>query len=158
MAKTILIPVDFRVESLNTLKKALEEHQHKDVLDVILIYSEFLSDSITELLFYSPGKRIKTLLKPGFEQALSIIKNGHSDKIKFIRFELFHSTSPDVLNNFLKAQNICEIYCPKTYRLKLSGSAFDLVPLLKKSKLPFFEIHWPTNNNSSEDHLATLFT
>jgi len=60
MPKTILIPIDFRVASLNTLKYALERSSgspHR----VILIYAEYLEDSITELLFYRPESKPRSL-------------------------------------------------------------------------------------------------
>lgn len=159
MAKTILIPTDFRVESLNTLKKALVEHQHSEALNVIMIYSEFLSDSIVDLLFYSPHKTLNSLISTEFKKALSIIENRFQNKINCISIELFHSNSTGGLNNFLEAKQVQEIYYPKSYTLRLAKRGFDPIPLLKKSKLPVFAIHWEENNNlSSEDHLSTLFT
>lgn len=158
MAKTILIPTDFRVESLNTLKKTLSEHQHNDVLNIILIYSEYLSGSIVDMLFYSPYKSMSALIGPEFKQALSIIENRYHDKINSIKIEPFHSNNKSGLKNFIEANDVQEIYYPKSYNLKLSKSGFNPIPLLKKSKLPLFEIHWENDNNpSSEDNLATLF-
>lgn len=158
MAKTILIPIDFRVESLNTLKKALADYPHGEALDVILFYSEFLSDSISDLIFYSPNKRISAMSTPEFKKALSIIENRYHDKIRLIKIELFHSYSTGGVSRFIEAKKIEEIYCPKSYALKLTKSGFNPIPLLRKSKLPLFEIHWENNNLSTEDHLATLFT
>ncbi|MBP7642450.1 MAG: hypothetical protein KA767_03880, partial [Saprospiraceae bacterium] len=68
MQKRILIPTDFNVESLNTMKRALERVDDGDV-EVILFYSEYLSDSITEMLFYNPEKRLNELITPVFEEA-----------------------------------------------------------------------------------------
>lgn len=159
MAKTILVPTDFRIESLNTLKKALGEYQHDQSINVVLLYAEFLSDSIVDLLFYAPHKRINTLVSPEFRQALSMIENRYNDKIDHVRIELFHASNTNASNNFLEGKQIEEIYYPKSYRLKLSKHGFDPIPFLKKSKLPQFEIEWENGNNlSSEDNLATLFT
>lgn len=56
--KNILIPIDFTIESLNTLKFALEENKNEQ-LTVVLMYATHLSDSITELLFIHNTKSFK---------------------------------------------------------------------------------------------------
>jgi hypothetical protein len=66
MPKRILIPIDFSVESLNTLKRALDGLGDTHV-EVILMYAEYLSDSITELLFYSPDDKRKELVTPIYQ-------------------------------------------------------------------------------------------
>ena len=68
MVKNILVPIDFQVASLNTMKLALEDREDCEVR-VILMYSEFLTDSISDLLFYSPHKIIDAKLTPEFKEA-----------------------------------------------------------------------------------------
>ncbi|HQA59356.1 MAG TPA: hypothetical protein PK033_15990, partial [Acetivibrio sp.] len=72
--KNILIPIDFTIESLNTLKFALEENKNEQ-LTVVLMYATHLSDSITELLFYSQYKIIQKLINQPFKDAINIINN-----------------------------------------------------------------------------------
>ena len=73
MLKNILIPTDFKIESLNTLKYCLEERKHEKS-SVILMYSAYNSDSITELLFYNPAKIVEGLVSTNFKDAINIIK------------------------------------------------------------------------------------
>ena len=78
MGKKILIPIDFRIESLNTLKYALEERK-QEKSSVILMYSAYNSDSITDLLFYNPTKIVETLPSSEF----TAYSENKGDKIAF---------------------------------------------------------------------------
>lgn len=157
MVKTILIPVDFRVESLNTLKLALNQSNDNSI-EIVLMYAEFLSDSISDLLFYSQEKIINARINPEFSKAISILKNRFENKIRRFEIEVFHGRNQSSLERFIKAHKIDEIYIPKTYVLKLSGPAFDPLPLLKKYQLPVYQIDWNQKQESSEeDQLNALF-
>lgn len=156
MAKTILIPIDFKVQSLNTLKLALADSQADDVT-VILVYPETLSDSITELMFYSPGKRIRALTGAEFKKALDILVNRFERQVSDIRIELLHAPHRQFLLNFLKAHRISEIYVPKRYQLSPGANGFDPIPGLKKSGLPVYEMDWEPGSAGSVNELNALF-
>lgn len=158
MAKTILIPIDFNVESLNTLKIALNDLQGTRA-DVVLMYAEYTSDSITELLFYVPENRVKALLKPDFEEGLAVLKNRFEKVIETIRIEFFHGYGVNAFVNFMKGNKIDTIYIPKNYHLKLLSRGFNPIPIIKKSKLPYTEVEWASSTRTSkEDQLNHLFT
>jgi hypothetical protein len=158
MERTILIPIDFKIESLNTLKLALNsiENEHANV---VLMYAEYLTDSITELLFYSPKKTIKSLKSPEFEEAISIIKNRYETVIRSIEIELFHGYNVNAFKEFVEAKKIDTIYIPKNYSLRLPKNGFDPIPLIKKSKLSYQEMGWETSTYTSEQlQLNALFS
>ncbi len=157
MAKTILVPIDFKVESLNTLKFALAEQE--EPIHVILLYGNILSDSITELLFYSPHKYIAELMTKEFEEALAIIKNRFTKNILYIHIELFNAPSTGLLRNLVQHHKIDAIYVPKNYALKLGKSGFDPVPYLKKMLITQHEIEWSVQAFPDEsDQLQALFS
>jgi len=157
MVKTILVPIDFRVASLNTLKLALESSSEIHIA-AILIYAEHLNDSITDLLFYKPRRIINSLLSPEFKEALEILKNRYEGKLIDIEIKLFHGVNKNYLNNFLEANKVTHIYVPKDYKLKTSARSFDPLQILKKSDLPIFEMQWINSNNQSEqEQLSSLF-
>lgn len=158
MAKTILIPIDFKIESLNTLKLTLSSIKNQQV-NVVLMYAEDLTDSITGLLFYNPKKAIKSLLSSEFEEAISIIKNRYETMIDSISIELFHGYNANAFKNFVEAKKIDSIYLPKSYSLRLPTNGFNPIPLIKKSKLPYQEIGWETSTYTSEQvQLNALFS
>jgi hypothetical protein len=159
MAKTILIPIDFKVASLLTLRHALEKYENENIkVDVVLLYAQFLSDSITELLFYSPHKYIKPDENAEFTHALEILKNRYSSRLGHVSFELLHFNTKSYLERFLNVRNISCIYVPQKYSLHLNANGFDSVPLLKKAMVPLHELAFDMPNSpNSNQHLTALF-
>ncbi len=157
MDKKILIPIDFRIESLNTLKYALEERK-QEKSTIILMYSEHISDSITELLFYDSAKKIKALASSEFNDAIAIILNTYESSLHAIKIELFNGMNKNAFLNFYTAQRIDLIYLPKDYRLKPHKNGFDPIPLIKKSKVEYKEVAWASDHAyASKDELNQLF-
>lgn len=157
MTTKILIPTDFHVESLNTLKLAMNHLETYEV-EVVLMYSEDLGNSITELLFYNPKKVIESLRTKEFDEALSILKNRFESRIKSISYEIFHGYRVKLMEDFIESKNIDSIYLPKSYRLQTQKKGFDPIPLIKKSKLSYTELDWEAGINTSEEYqLSTLF-
>jgi hypothetical protein len=157
MVKKVLIPTDFKIESLNTLKYCLEERKHEKS-SVILMYSAYNSDSITELLFYNPAKIVEGLVSTNFKDAINIIKNTYESSIHSFKIELFHGLNRNAFLNFYEAHKIDLVYLPKEYRLKLYENGFDPIPLIKKSKVQYREVAWTSEHDLTEnDHLNQLF-
>jgi hypothetical protein len=157
MVKNILVPIDFRVASLNTLKLAMDYCKDQKV-NAVLIYAQHLDDSITELMFYSPRKIIRSLQSAEFNHALEIIKNRFEGILGDIKIELFHGNNKNFLNNFLSAQKIEEIFIPKTYELKITKRAFDPIPVIKTANIRVVELEWNvTYNKTEQEQLIALF-
>ncbi|MDX2069626.1 MAG: hypothetical protein SFV55_14455 [Haliscomenobacter sp.] len=142
MQKTLLIPTDFSVTSLNGLRLALEQMQEDQSVHVVLMYSEWLEDSITELLFYSPKKRIESLKSVVFEEALVIIQNRFENRIASIRIELFHGYNTNAFHSFAEANQIDQVFALQDYAFKPAKRGFDPIPLIKKSKFPIHFLAW----------------
>ena len=149
MEKTIVVPIDFKVESLNALRLALNTIQEGKV-NVVLMYAETPSDSITEFLFYSPEAVIDSLKTREFEEAISILKNRYESLLGSVKIELFHGYTSKALANFLEAQKVSKIYFSKNYTLKPHKKGFDPIPLLKKAKIPYQEVGVDTDGFWSE--------
>jgi hypothetical protein len=157
MAKKLLVVTDFSIESLNILRLALNNTLEKQV-DVVLMYAETPTDSISELLFQSNQKRINELMTPDFSEALAILKNRFESTIRSLRFEIFSGYSVNALRNFIEGNRIDTIYLPKNYSLQPAKNGFDPIPLIKKSKLPYQELIWDPNILKSVDEtLDRLF-
>ena len=157
MGKKILIPIDFRIESLNTLKYALEERK-QEKSSVILMYSTFTSDSIAELLFYNPAKIIQALVSSHFNDGINIIKNTYESSLHSLTIELFHGLNRNAFLNFYEAHGIDLVYLPKDYYLKPHKNGFDPIPLIKKSKVQYREVAWTRGHDTiDKDELNQLF-
>jgi len=157
MQKTILIPTDFTVESLMLVKQALAQNQNYN-LSIILLYSCFLTDSISDLLSYSPEKIIRENISKNFNEALSIISNKFSEQISDIYIEVFHGFSVSYLENFIKKHKIDHTYIPKSYKLKETDNSYDIVPFILKSKIEYTELQWGEDTyRFQKDNLTNLF-
>jgi hypothetical protein len=157
MLKKILIPIDFKIESLNTLKYCLEERK-LEKSSVILMYSAYSGDSITEILFYNPGKIVEALVSANFNDAINIIKNTYESSFDSFKIELFHGLNTKAFLNFYDAHGIDIVYLPKDYCLKPYKNGFDPIPLIKKSKVEFKEVVWTRENDlADKDDLNKLF-
>lgn len=143
MEKTILIPIDFNVECLNTLKLALRKNEERKC-NVVLMCPYVSSSSITELMFNPPHKIIRSLRTREFDDALSIIKNRFERSIKRLRLDLFSGHNLSAFRLFIEGNKIEEIYIPKNYALK-PKNGFDPLPLIRKSGLPVYEMDWDSN-------------
>lgn len=154
MYKTILIPIDFQVASLNTLVKAMHEIQNEKV-NVVLIYSEFLSDSIIDLLYYSPAKIIDLNKHPEFKEALEVVKNSFEARIAQIIIKHYHGKNNSAMRNFIEANKINEAYVPKRYKLKTKGLTFDPTDQLKRCGIQVIGIDWEVKEFSSASEQIT---
>jgi hypothetical protein len=157
MVQKILIPIDFRIESLNTLKYGLEERK-QEKSSILLMYSAYSTDSITELLFYNPDKIIEALVSPNFNDAINIIKNTYESSLHSFTIELFHGLNRNAFLNFYEAHEIDLVYLPKDYCLKPHKNGFDPIPLIKKSKVQYSEVAWTSDHDTMDkDQLNQLF-
>jgi hypothetical protein len=154
---TILIPTDFRVASLNTLRWALEQLDAPEV-DVVLLHCETLDQSITELLFYSPRRLINDRRTTDFDDALSILLNHFAHKVGQVHLELFHGRSQSAFDALLQTLRIDAIYVAKLYSLYLTGRAFSSVPYIHRAAVPVIELGWiPPEVPAHTDSLEHLF-
>lgn len=157
MSNTILIPTDLSIASLNTLKIALER-DYETPPNVVLMYSEYLSDSISDLLFYSHSKLLKARISDSFKEALEIINNKFKHKIDSINIKCYHGLNNQALNNFLIANQVSQIFIPQNYRLKTLGKSFNPIDMLKASSVPIAIVNWDVKNSQSDqEQLISLF-
>lgn len=157
MTKTILVPIDFSVASLNTLKIALEPYTEEPI-EVILMYSEYLDDSITELLFHTSHKTVSNLITPDFKDALEIIINRFDGKIKCLHIEIFHGHNQNALRTFLEANRVDKIYIPRNYQLKTPKKAFSPIPLIRESNYHIIEVNIETDFELTiQEQILSLF-
>lgn len=157
MPDTVLVPTDFQVESLNTVKLILE--QTPTLTNIVLVYPMYLSSTITDLLFYSPGKLIRQSVSQEFSSALEILKNRFESNLGTIRTELFHGSSNNAFTNFIQGQGVTHLAIPKTYVLKTGKDSFDLLPYIKRCGIPCTVLDWPPfqHHLSPKQQLQTLF-
>jgi hypothetical protein len=158
MSKTILIPTDFSIESLNLLKEAART-AGDEASRMVLVYGVYLPDSIIDLLFFSKQRLIQELSNKDFEDACRIIQNKYHSQIRAVQVELFTGTTQAAFQGFVEGLGVDHVFVPKNYALKINTSrSFNTMPYIRRSGLAITEVSWASLNHVPEkDLLAELF-
>ncbi len=143
MKKNVLIPTDFTIESLNVVKSVLNNRPDGCRYNIVLLHGIRMSDSITDLLFFSKAKVLESLNSRSFEEACDVIKNKYASAVASIRTDIYTGNTRAAFNDYLIANRIDEVYIPGRYDLQLnSKKSIDILPYIKGCKRPVYEIEW----------------
>lgn len=128
-------------------------------LDVMFLYSALMPDSITELLFYSPQKMLDEAMSQEFRDGCAMIQNKYPEKIRNIRFEVFHGRSTDAFRTLAELHKVEEVLIPRSYTFRLDENSLNPIPLILKSGVAVRAIELEQTEYISEsDLLAGLLT
>lgn len=160
MAKTILIPTDLQIGSLNALRSALASGS--DEVQVILMHAVHLPDGITDLLFHSPKRDLHQRLSPSFKEALAILRNHHEQRIASIDVLPFHGITQRAFDQFLKINGVVEVHTSSTYVLQGRSRGMDPMPFITGSAVHHVVHGMITTDGTQQpapavDHLQLLF-
>ncbi len=146
MYKTILLPTDFSIESLNVLKSVIQDQPDNEELNIILLHGMHLTDSITELMFFSKPKALAPLISSDFREACDVIRNKYYSKVRSIREELFTGYNQRAFDIMMGSLRVDEIYLPDGFRFTAPGKrSFDTIPFLRKCKVPVKTVTWKSS-------------
>lgn len=136
MEKTVLIPTDFSIASLNIVKNYLNEQPAHMRLNIILLHGLHQTDSITGLLFYSKTRLLQDLVSKEFNEGCDVLKNKYASKIRSMRKDVFSGFTQAAFNQYVEANRVDEACVPILYNPKFkNNSSFDLMPYVKASNL-----------------------
>lgn len=155
--QTVLIPTDFTTTPLLLLKHAVASA--KDKMEVIFLYSTFTSDSITDLLFYSPQKILQEAVSSDFREGCAIMLNKYPDKIISIRYEVFHGSTARAFQTLAEMNTVNKVVIATGQRFRLRGNEFNPLPCILASNIPVEEVLMHTTPRIAEqDLIAQLLT
>lgn len=156
MKRTILIPTDFSVESLNLVKHTIAK-AGDEKLHFVLTYCMFLSDCPIDLLYFSKTELIKSLKNAEFKKACKALRNNHSSDKVLIRIELFTGLNQASFNAFIDGNEIDEAVIPKHYNPRLNRpKSFNPLPFIRKSRLKITEVSLGGKLHDKEKQDLTL--
>lgn len=135
MKKTILIPTDFTVQSLNVLKAVLNQNNTKQEYDVILLHGFNSTDSIRDLLFFSKPQQIASLMNTEFEEAYEVIRNKFDSQINSLKIDLFSGYNSSAFNTYMEANGVSEIFTSDRKPKFAHKNSFDLARFINKSRI-----------------------
>ena len=150
MKKTILIPTDFTVNSLNVLKTILIQNEAKQTFNVILLHGMSLSDSIRDLLFFSKSKQIDSLTNPEFEEAYEVIRNKFDSQISSLRIDLFTGYNLSAFNNYLEGNKVEQIFISDKKPVLTNKNSFDLSRFIEKCQVEVTKVDFAANSTVPE--------
>lgn len=157
MARTILIPTDLSVASLNTLKFALDRSTAVP-LNVVLLFPYIAPTGITELLFHSPAKALRALRTSEFDEALEVLRNRYEHKVVGLRVEMIQGRTVGAFEDLARQYGVDEVHLPEPHVRLRHPQAFDLLPSILGSALPKHVHNWePAPVHVKEDRLQILF-
>ncbi|WP_341904356.1 hypothetical protein [Fluviicola taffensis] len=150
MGTTILIPTDFNVSSLEPLK-ALIQFQNEDSINVLLVHGIYLSNSITDLLFFDQSDLKIELAGKKFLSKLYDLEKELGSKVGSIQITFFSGLTQSSFEQFAETNKVDRIIIP--YELTFDWShkkSMDILPFLHKSKVRKQLIAWDNNQYSSK--------
>lgn len=143
MSKTILIATDYSLESLNILKRVLQEKnalQDNTQYNILFVSGYEMGDFIRDLLFTNKNTIFNKIRPQEFCDAYEIIRNKYSHLVEKIVCDVFTGSFQRTFNNYVKAANIQEAYYSPYIRSKGKGK-FSIIPYIRKCKeLQYTEI------------------
>jgi hypothetical protein len=114
--KTVLIPTDFNLESLNILEALIQQKTEK--MNIIFLHAFKLSDSITDMLMLSRRSRDYENVSDEFYNALNQFKSKYQGQVNCIGIEYFYGSTVAAFKNFLEAFDVDLIAYLKNYNFK----------------------------------------
>lgn len=112
--KTLLIPTDFNVKSLNCITGLIQQYAPQK-LNIIMVHMMKITDNIHELLMLSRRSAEHQHISPEFYNACALLKREHADSINNIRIEFFYGSTVAVFKNFLEANEVNSIVMLENY-------------------------------------------
>lgn len=158
MGATILIPTDFKVSSLEPLK-ALLQFQNEDSINVLLVHGIYLSNSISDLLFFDQSDLKIELAGKQFLKKLYDLEMEMGSKVASIQIAFFSGFTQSSFEQFTETNKVDRIIIP--YELDFDWShkkSMDVLPFLHKSKIKKQLIAWDNNQYSikSQTYVTAL--
>lgn len=135
MKKTIAIPTDFTVPSLNVLKAVLNQNNGNQKYDVILLHGFSQGDSIRDLLFSSKTQQLASLMNTEFEEAYEVIRNKFDSQINSLKIDLFSGYNVSAFNTYLEANGVSEVFTSDRKPKLGHKNSFDLARLINKCRI-----------------------
>jgi uncharacterized Rmd1/YagE family protein len=117
--KTLLIPTDFKLESLNAVSR-LVDTLYPEKLNIVMVHTLAITDSMGELALLSRRSAEYRLISAEFYNACTRLKQQHADTIEKIDVTFFYGYTMATFRNFLEAQQIDAI-------VKLVGYNYELL-------------------------------
>ena len=133
--KTVVIPSDFNVESIQVAEAIIRNS--KEEVRLIFIHMFHVADDIQDLLFSNYRKKEYEFVSEAFKNECKILKDLYPESLKSFKIEFFYGSRLASFKNFLDYNEADIIAYSERYGIpKLSKSSLEAMPIIKKCGLP----------------------
>lgn len=136
--KTILIPTDFNLSSLQCISDLCDSESQ----DISLVFLHFfgLSDSIGDLLMLSRRSREYDYVSDGFYVRCEQLKQ-QFPQLSSISIEFFYGSTMSTFKDFLEQKKICSILHPDLcHYSKLNKNSIDPAGMVIRCGVPLIRV------------------
>lgn len=160
-ATRVLIPSDFTIDSLFFVIHSIEQSTAEQ-LDVVLVYGNKTSTSISELLGITLDDQLEDLQSEDFLKACQMICHRYENRKLNIYADIIGTDNPNYLHHYLNGARIDEVKIPANYQFeKRTRHYFDvgqaLLRLNKKRNRHVAIVEKPGTSKTDRNVLADLF-
>lgn len=142
MSTTVLIPTDFSMDSIESLRSLLL-FQKEQKMRVLLIHGVHLGNSITELLFFDQKELKYEMAGRRFLNALENLEEELHNYVDDIQILFFTGATQSNFNHFVEANGIDRIIIPSEGAFDWSDRrSINIVPYLQKANVRKQVITW----------------
>lgn len=156
MKKTLLLPTDFSLKSLQLLKSVLQTHKSIEDYRILMVHGFYPSDSIRDLLFFSKTKQIDELTTAEFREGFKVLQNKFNLHDQDIQLDLFSGINRNAFQQYLEVNEVEKVYLHQGSFQAIHSQSFDLTPYILKSKIPFTRVELEVNMRESEGKIASI--
>ncbi|MGE8243181.1 MAG: hypothetical protein ACN6PD_10875 [Sphingobacterium sp.] len=160
-ATRVLIPSDFTIDSLFFVIHSIEQSKAEQ-LDVILVYGNKSSTSISELLGITLEDQLHDLQSEDFLKACQMICHRYENRKLNIYADIIGTDNPNYLHHYLSGARIDEVKIPTDYQFeKRTRHFFDvgqaLLDLNESKRRHVAIVEKPATHKTGGNVLADLF-
>lgn len=135
METVVVIPSDLKMKSLDSLKSILQ-FQTEDRIHVILLHGVYLSNSISDLLFFDRTELKLHLAEKKFLLELLKLEQEMKPRLVDIQIEFFSGFTQSSFNAFMSTLGVDKIIIPQHFEFDWSNKkSMNILPFLLNSKL-----------------------
>jgi hypothetical protein len=120
--KKVLIPTDYRTESLEYIPQLLSKFYPEEV-EIIMVHMMSVTDCVRELLMLSRRSAEYKHISEDFYNACNSLKNEHRGQLNNIRLEFFYGNTITAFKNFIELNDIDAVLQPSGYDFKMLTKA-----------------------------------
>lgn len=136
--KTVVIPSDFSIESIQVAEKIVRDS--KEEMRIIFTHLFHVADDIQDLLFSNYRKKEYEFVSETFRNECKILEDLYSETLKSIKIEFFYGSRLASFKNFLDYNQADYIAYSESHGIpKLSKSSLETLPVVKKCGLPLID-------------------